>query len=94
MGSATGRLFGRAPDTLQGLLEVRGLQVVGVPALRFAQVMLVARVGPAERIPGPQFADILGVSLPLIDIDPHEASAPAKLRRALSHFDELNKRRI
>jgi len=89
-----GAVFGRAPDPLQGLLEVRGLQVVRVPALPFAQVALVARCGAAERIPDPQFADILGVSLPLIDVDPREASAPAKLRRALSHFDELNKRRI
>jgi hypothetical protein len=89
-----GALFGRAPDALAGLLEVRGLQVVAVPALSFAQVALVARCGAPERIPDPQFADILGVCLPLIDIDPREASAPAKLRHALIHFDEFHKRRI
>lgn len=89
-----GGLYGRAPDTLQGLLEVRGLQVVAVPVLRFALVALVARCGTPERIPHPQFADILGISLPVIDIDPREASAPAKLRRALICFDEFHKRRI
>jgi serine kinase of HPr protein (carbohydrate metabolism regulator) len=89
-----GRLFGRAPDTLAGRLEVRGLQVIGVPALPMAEVALVARCGAVERIPDPQFAGILGVSVPLIHIDPREASAPAKLRRALSHFDEAHKRRI
>jgi serine kinase of HPr protein (carbohydrate metabolism regulator) len=89
-----GRLFGRAPDTLQGLLEVRGLQVVAVPSLAFAEVALVVRCGASERIPDPRFADILGVSVPRIDLDPREASAPAKLRRALSHFDEAHKRRI
>jgi serine kinase of HPr protein (carbohydrate metabolism regulator) len=89
-----GAVFGRAPDTLHGLLEVRGLQVVEVPALRLAQVALVARCGASERIPDPQFADILGVSVPLIGLDPREPSAPAKLRRALSHFDEAHKRRI
>ena len=89
-----GRLFGRAPDNLAGLLEVRGLQVVGVPALRLAEVALVARCGAADRIPEPRFAEILGVSLPLIEIDPREASAPAKLGRALSYFDAAHKRRI
>jgi serine kinase of HPr protein (carbohydrate metabolism regulator) len=90
-----GRLFGRAPDNLAGLLEVRGLQVVSVPALRLAEVALVARCGVAdERIPEPRFSEILGVSLPLIDIDPREPSAPAKLGRALSYFDAAHKRRI
>jgi serine kinase of HPr protein (carbohydrate metabolism regulator) len=89
-----GRLFGRAPDTLAGLLEVRGLQVIGVPALPLAEVALIARCGAAERIPDPRFADIAGVSVQHMDIDPREASAPAKLRRALDHFDVGGKRRI
>ena len=55
---------------------------------------LVARCGAVDRIPDPRFADILGVSVPLMEIDPREASAPAKLRRALSHFDEAHKKRI
>ena len=89
-----GGLFGRAPDALSGLLEIRGLQVVRVPALALAEVALVARCGVPERIPEPRFAEILGVRIPLVEIDPREASAPAKLRRALSHFDEAHKRRI
>jgi serine kinase of HPr protein (carbohydrate metabolism regulator) len=89
-----GRPFGRAPDTLHGLIEVRGLQVVAVPALPFAEVTLVARCGVAERIPDPRFAEVLGVSVPLLEIDAREPSAPAKLRRALSHFDEARNRRI
>lgn len=92
--TCAGRLFGRAPDALRGLLEVRGLQVIAVPALPQAQVALVARCGPAERLPDPRLAEILGVSAPLMEIDPREPSAPAKLRRALSHFDEAHKRRI
>jgi hypothetical protein len=89
-----GRLFGRAPDALAGLLEVRALEVVRVPALRLAEVALVAHCGAAERIPDPRFAEIAGVCLPLMEIDPREASAPAKLRRALDHFDVGGKRRI
>jgi serine kinase of HPr protein (carbohydrate metabolism regulator) len=89
-----GRLFGCAPPALRGLLEIRGLQVVEVLARPLAEVVLVARCGTPERIPDPQFADILGVSVPLIELDPREASAPAKLRRALDHFDAAHKRRI
>jgi serine kinase of HPr protein (carbohydrate metabolism regulator) len=89
-----GRAFGRAPDTLAGRLEVRGLQVIEVPALPLSEVALLARCGTPERIPTAQFADILGVEVPLIEIDPREASATAKLRRALHHFDAAHKRRI
>jgi serine kinase of HPr protein (carbohydrate metabolism regulator) len=89
-----GRVFGRAPDSLAGRLEVRGLQVIEVQALPIAEVALVARCGTPERIPDARFADILGVQVPLIEIDPREASATAKLRRALHHFDAAHKRRI
>lgn len=89
-----GRLFGRAPDALFGLLEVRGLQVIQMPAIPLAEVMLVARCGSPERIPQPRSGELVGISLPLIEIDPREASAPAKLRRALSRFDAADKRRI
>jgi serine kinase of HPr protein (carbohydrate metabolism regulator) len=89
-----GGLFGRAPDTLAGLLEIRGLQVIRLPALTFAPVALVARCGAPERIPEPRFSEIQGVPIPLIEIDPREASAPAKLSRALTHFDAAHKRRI
>ena len=92
--ACAGRLFGRAPDTLQGRLEVRGVGVVTLAALPFAEVALVARCGPAERIPEPSFAEFLGVCVPCLDVDPREPSAPAKLRRALSHFDLGGKRRI
>ena len=92
--TSEGRLFGCAPETLFGLLEVRGLQVVPAPALPLCEVALVARCGPSERIPEPSFTEILGVSMPLILLDPREASAPAKLGRALSHFDAAHKRRI
>ena len=89
-----GRLYGRAPDTLSGLLEVRGLDVVRLGVLPFAEIALVARCGAPERIPDPAATAVLGVSRPLIEIDPRLASAPAKLSRALSHFDAAHKRRI
>ncbi|WP_374575253.1 HPr kinase/phosphorylase [Phenylobacterium sp.] len=78
-----GALFGRAPANLHGLIEVRGLDVGRVPALGFCQVALVVRCGPAERLPDPETCEHLGVRLPRVAIQPLEASAPAKMRRAL-----------
>lgn len=92
--TSAGRLFGRAPDTLRGLIEVRGLDVVEAAALPFCEVGLLARLGEPERIPERAFDDILGVSLPTITTSAFEESAPAKLGRALSSFDAAHNRRI
>jgi serine kinase of HPr protein (carbohydrate metabolism regulator) len=89
-----GRLFGRAPDTLQGALEVRGVDVVRQPALAMSQVVLVVRSGAAERIPQLQTIELLGISTPLLKLDLRELSAPAKLSRALDLFDGTDNRRI
>jgi serine kinase of HPr protein (carbohydrate metabolism regulator) len=89
-----GRLFGRAPDVLRDLIEVRGVGVTRLAALPLSQVALVVSCGGPERLPEPQFADILGVRVPLVELDPREPSAPAKLGRALATFDVACKRRI
>ena len=73
---------------------MRGLDVIRAPALPFAEIALVARCGVADRIPEPRKEAFLGVETPVIDLDPRTPSAPAKLRRALSHFDAAHKRRI
>jgi serine kinase of HPr protein (carbohydrate metabolism regulator) len=85
-----GRLYGRAPDVLHGLIEVRGLDVLRRPALAFAGVDLaVSCLGAdqaTERIPEASHVDHLGLSLPQISLRACEASAPAKLRVALEHL--------
>lgn len=91
---SAGALYGRAPDNLTGLIEARGLGIQAVTALPLARVVLVVRAGTPERVPDPAFADILGLRLPLVILDPRESSAPAKLSHALSHFDEAINRRI
>jgi hypothetical protein len=88
------RLYGRAPTTLAGALEVRGLEVIREPALSFARVALVARSGEPERIPAAASVCVLGLSIPLVLLDLRSHSAPAKLSRALDHFDGAGKRRI
>ena len=91
--TSAGRPFGRAPDPLAGLIEVRGLDVLAESSLPFCEIVLVARCGEPERIPDLQTADIVGRELPLITLAARESSAPAKLSRALARFDgDVNRR--
>lgn len=89
-----GRLFGRAPDPLHGLLEVRGVGVVAEPALGFCEVALIAREGAPERLPEPRWESLLGVEIPVVGLRFFEPSAPAKLGRALANFDAGCNRRM
>ncbi len=84
--ASAGRLFGRAPDALTGLIEARGLGVLPEPALRFCEIVLVAACGEPDRMPDPRTVDRAGVQLPLVELAPLENSAPAKLRRAIQHL--------
>jgi serine kinase of HPr protein (carbohydrate metabolism regulator) len=80
-------LFARAPKTIAGLIEARGLGVLPLPPLAFAQVVLtidcVEEANGVERTPEWDMVDILGVCLPRIDLFACEASAVAKLGLAL-----------
>lgn len=81
-----GRLFGRAPDTLSGLIEARGVGVRRQTAIPFAPVSMIAALHPADeidRMPAPESESLLGINVPEIRLSAFEASAPAKLRRAL-----------
>jgi len=89
-----GRLYGRAPDTLSGLIEARGVDVLKVQPVAFCEIILLARLQSPERIPDPATETILGLSAPLVEVAPFETSAPAKLSRAMETFDAAHKRRI
>lgn len=84
-----GRLWGRAPDAICGLFEARGVGVLAVPCLAFAEVRLVVACEPheamIERMPPEAEAELLeGVRVPRLRLRPCEASSPAKLRLALA----------
>ncbi|MCA0301930.1 MAG: serine/threonine protein kinase [Proteobacteria bacterium] len=85
-----GRLVATAPRTIAGLLEVRGLGIVSLPAGRVAPrvavALLVDLVAPRriERMPSPAREKLMGVTLPVLALAPFEASAAAKLRLALA----------
>jgi serine kinase of HPr protein (carbohydrate metabolism regulator) len=76
----------RAPATIAGLIEARGIGILRVDSLAIARLsLLVDLVAPeaVERLPEPRSETVLGLSVPLIALAPFEASAPAKLRLAL-----------
>ncbi len=89
-----GRLFGRAPGPLHGLLEVRGVDVTRESALPLCEVALAVRPGTPERLPEPQEVQLLGLSLPLLALAYREASAPVKLGRALGALYLANQKRM
>jgi serine kinase of HPr protein (carbohydrate metabolism regulator) len=83
------RLFGRAPDTLAGRIEARGLGILPAAFRPFAEVTLIVQCVAAdtiERVPEPEARILLGVATPSLRLAALEASAPAKLGRALTYL--------
>jgi serine kinase of HPr protein (carbohydrate metabolism regulator) len=81
------RLMASAPATLRGKLEIRGLGIVTLatqPSVALALVVKLQDRSAIERLPEPATFDILGVALPLVEIDGKLPSAPARLRAALT----------
>ena len=87
---SAGGLFGRAPDSLRDLLDVRGLGVIRQAALWTAPVSLSVHCkispGEIERFPETTTESLLDCELPTLDLWPFENSAPAKIRRAIEHL--------
>ena len=75
------RLVVRAPQTIAGLIEVRGVGLVSFAPVEVADVRLVVDLAATgERMPDPnERRDVLGVPLPILRLDPFHASAPAKV---------------
>lgn len=81
----------RAPESLAGRLEVRGVGIVGVNSAAQAHVALVVNLVaredeprmPKKGAPLPT-QNILGQSIPCLQLWPFAASAPAKIRLALN----------
>jgi HPr kinase/phosphorylase len=72
----------RAPVSLAGLIEVRGLGIIRMAYLAETPLLLVVQLGIArERLPVPAAHAALG--LPMVTIDPATPSAPDRLIMAL-----------
>jgi len=82
-------LLVRAPASIAGLIEVRGVGIVRLESLAEAPVGLIADLVATEhveRLPTPCTETILGIAVPRIVVAPFEASAAAKIRLALRAF--------
>lgn len=81
-----GKLVAMAPDTIKGLIEVRGIGVVRMDSIAKVNLALLIDLVDAEqidRLPDKASEEIMGVELPRIAIAPFESSSPAKVRIAL-----------
>ncbi len=82
-----GALYGAAPTTLAGLIEVRGVGVKPEPTLPFARLALAVEAATGtplvERMPPPMRLDLLGLSLPRLRLNLLEPSALARLERGM-----------
>jgi len=86
-----GRLQAAAPTTIAGMIEVRGLGIVALPA-RPAQLALAVQLGrEGPRLPGEdRWSPALkgAPDLPLLHLDGRHASDPAKIVLALRAFSK------
>ena len=76
----------RAPETLAGLLEVRGLGVLRFPFFDATIIHLVvdlANPKDVARLPERSITDLVGMDRPAVTLNPFEASAVTKVRLAL-----------
>jgi len=90
--AARGRLCARAPKSIAGLMEVRGLGIVALPFVKSVPLSLAVKLGaPPKRLPDDAFyappAPLkTAKSLPFIMLDGAMPGAPARIRLALAAF--------
>lgn len=81
--SSGGRLYGRSPDALRDLMEIRGLGVVPQPALPFAEIVAIVQAVPSpERMPEVSHRVLADVTVPVLALNLLEPAAAPKLARA------------
>jgi HPr kinase/phosphorylase len=78
-----GKIFASAPKNIKGLLEVRGVGIVNMPAADSVEVKLAvelaANLNEVERMPKNLQYQILNHVVPLLKLYPFEASAADKV---------------
>ena len=85
-----GALFVRAPRTIAGLIEARGLGVLRLTHRRLVRIVLTVDLADrTERLPEPRTRAIAGVTLPCLPARPDEGFA-----RALAHYLQGRRARV
>ncbi len=88
-------VFGTAPRTLQGLLEVRGIGIQPTPFLARSPIhVIVDLVSRAEvpRLPDPHFSELVGVRIATYRLHSFDVSTPEKLELLLRLADSTQNR--
>lgn len=86
---AAGRVMARPPKPLAGLLEVRGVGILPVDAVRTAPIGLVVDLAAddrIERLPGVETCLLLDRPIRRITLAPFHSSTPAKVRLAAARL--------
>ncbi|QDO96201.1 hypothetical protein FNB15_02395 [Ferrovibrio terrae] len=86
-----GSIIAGTPERLRGLLEIRGIGPVRMPATAPAPVALIVDLVPLNdvpRLPEPRHENILDITLPCLSLHAFEASAAIKARWALARAVE------
>ena len=86
---AAGRVMARPPKILAGLLEVRGIGILRMDAIRTAPIGLVADLtseDQIERLPEIETCVLLDRPIRRVALAPFHASTPAKVRLAASRL--------
>lgn len=79
------RLIARAPASMAGRMEVRGLGIAAFAHVTSAPVALVVRLADEDqRLPERRVRRIAGVVVREVTLDPFRSSAPIKVELALS----------
>ena len=83
-------LLARAPTTIAGRIEVRGIGILVMPYVEDVPVALLVRVdGAIERMPERSVRNIAGIDVREVAIAPFEASAPIKVELALRNPEPI-----
>jgi len=83
-----GRLHARPGPNIEGQIEVRGLGILAFPWEEAPLALAIVLDQPMPRMPDEMlpFHAIEGLTLPIIALDPFEASAPVKVEKALAVY--------
>lgn len=78
-----GNIFASCPESIQGLLEVRGVGIKKLPHISDLPVKLIIQLvdnrDEIERLPVIDYDELEGIKLPLLKLFAFDASAPEKL---------------
>ena len=85
------KLFLSPPDSLLGLIEVRGIGVIKIAYVRDIRLCLIIELDPSneiQRIPTIEEELIKNIPVPVISMDAFESSVLAKIKIILGYLDK------